>query len=231
MVFSSLRSRNRHSANPNPRLHMGSSRDAHPHRNTHYVDTEPHIPDVKQTHEDIHDTRMRRERETSNSLWHQVDDAHATRKNSHTNHHGYRHNTTLQVDPSPSPQALSQDTNQIISLKTHPAPPPPRHQSSSSSPSCSPVVIPEQDPLTNNASSTSLLFNPAPFTMVSYKNQSVTRHFDVAEGSVCTSLLTSQWWPWQSADPVPKKKPRKSRMPVKIERQRLDSRGHNEEES
>ncbi|XP_021167441.2 zinc finger protein basonuclin-2-like [Fundulus heteroclitus] len=34
MVFSSLRSRNRHSANPNPRLHTGSSsREAHPYRN------------------------------------------------------------------------------------------------------------------------------------------------------------------------------------------------------
>ncbi|GLD69456.1 zinc finger protein basonuclin-2-like protein, partial [Lates japonicus] len=39
MVFSSLRSRNRHSANPNPRLHTGASRDAHTHRNTH---SEPH---------------------------------------------------------------------------------------------------------------------------------------------------------------------------------------------
>ncbi|KAG7215148.1 hypothetical protein INR49_006892 [Caranx melampygus] len=39
MVFSSLRSRNRHSANPNPRLHTGASRDAHTQRNTH---SDPH---------------------------------------------------------------------------------------------------------------------------------------------------------------------------------------------
>ncbi|XP_043954366.1 zinc finger protein basonuclin-2 isoform X1 [Gambusia affinis] len=34
MVFSSLRSRNRHSANPNPRLHTAGSRDAQQNRNT-----------------------------------------------------------------------------------------------------------------------------------------------------------------------------------------------------
>ncbi|XP_023202528.1 zinc finger protein basonuclin-1-like [Xiphophorus maculatus] len=34
MVFSSLRSRNRHSANPNPRLHTAGSRESQPYRNT-----------------------------------------------------------------------------------------------------------------------------------------------------------------------------------------------------
>ncbi|XP_030608838.1 zinc finger protein basonuclin-1 [Archocentrus centrarchus] len=39
MVFSSLRSRNRHSANPNPRLHTATSRDTY--RNIHYKTERP----------------------------------------------------------------------------------------------------------------------------------------------------------------------------------------------
>ncbi|KAK5618352.1 hypothetical protein CRENBAI_019424 [Crenichthys baileyi] len=58
MVFSSLRSRNRHSANPNPRLHTGGSREAQPCRNT-ACGRETQIYEVKQEQTLVHATNMK----------------------------------------------------------------------------------------------------------------------------------------------------------------------------
>ncbi|MEQ2212476.1 hypothetical protein XENOCAPTIV_000165, partial [Xenoophorus captivus] len=58
MVFSSLRSRNRHSANPNPRLHTGGSREAQPCRNT-ACGRETQIYEVKQEQTLVHATNIK----------------------------------------------------------------------------------------------------------------------------------------------------------------------------
>ncbi|MEQ2252764.1 hypothetical protein ILYODFUR_025231 [Ilyodon furcidens] len=58
MVFSSLRSRNRHSANPNPRLHTGGSREAQPCRNT-ACGRETQIYEAKQEQTLVHATNIK----------------------------------------------------------------------------------------------------------------------------------------------------------------------------
>lgn len=270
MVFSSLRSRNRHSANPNPRLHTGASRDAHTHRNTH---TDPHTSTHSETqiHKDktarknIHDTQthMCRGKEFSNSLWQQEDGAHTlvcahtlrNGLNSHVNpQHGCRDITPPQADsPPPSPHSLprtlSQDTSQNFtpSDSTHrsdlhsQAPPPPPFlpacsaSSLGSRPSFAPLIVPAVEKIercrhvqslrTNRAAPASLP-GPAPITVSSCSSQPVSRDDGVTEGK----RLTNQPRQWESGDPMPKKKPRKSSMPVKIERERVEQGGSEEEE-
>ncbi|XP_042257837.1 uncharacterized protein LOC121889719 [Thunnus maccoyii] len=262
MVFSSLRSRNRHSANPNPRLHTGASRDTHTHRNTH---SDPHMSIHTETK--IHDknkhTRMCSEKEIRNTRWQQDDDshtlihAHTPRDglNSRTNpRHGCRQDTLPQVDsPAPSPhplsQTLSQEANQDFPLSDlHPQalPPPllPAHSASSlgSPPSLAPLVVPApeetercQDLLALHTNQTPLspLRGPTPITMTTCNSQSVSSDYGVTKGKcerTCISPLTNQQRWWQSGDPTPKKKPRKSSMPVKIEREKVEGRRNEEEE-
>lgn len=269
MVFSSLRSRNRHSANPNPRLHTGASRDAHTHRNTHTdphtsIQSETQIHKDKTTRKNILDTqtRMCGGKEFSNSLWQQEDGvrAHTLRNglNSHVNpQHGCRDITPPQAaSPPPSPHSLprtlSQDTSQnfppsdstrrsdLHSQGPLPPPPPPllpacSASSLGSSPSFAPLFVPAvektehcrhvQSLRTNHAAPASLP-GPAPITVASCSSQPVSRDRGVTEGK----RLTNQPRQWESGDPMPKKKPRKSSMPVKIERERAEQGGSEEEE-
>lgn len=267
MVFSSLRSRNRHSANPNPRLHTGASRDAHTHRNTH---SEPHtsIHSETQIHKDKNThTRLCREKEISNTLWQQEDDAHTPVRvhtlrnelNGHTNpQHGCRDDTPPPADspppsPHPLPRTLSQDTNHNFTLsdyrsdlQPHAPPPPPLLPARSASslgspPSLVPLVVPVVEKTERCRHLFSLhtahaapapLPGPTPTTMATCNSQSVSRDDSVTEGKrgeACTSPLTNQQRRWESGDPMPKKKPRKSSMPVKIERKKVEG-GRNEEE-
>ncbi|XP_022622383.1 zinc finger protein basonuclin-2-like [Seriola dumerili] len=231
MVFSSLRSRNRHSANPNPRLHTSGSRDAHTHRNTH-----------SETH--------KREQETSNTLRQQDDDAyklariHTLRKglNSHTNpHHGSQHSPSPQVDsPPPSPHPLVLNTNQNDStyrsdlhpqVPPHPPPPlRPAHSTVGSPPSLIPLVVPAADQtehcrpllsLNTNHTAPAPLPDHSPVTMANRNSQ-----YGCNEGR--RGELTNQQRQWESGDHLPKKKPRKSSMPVKIERE-LEGRSNEDE--
>ncbi|KAM7376892.1 hypothetical protein PAMA_013591 [Pampus argenteus] len=227
MVFSSLRSRNRHSANPNPRLHTGTSRDTHTHRNTHsdphmstHNETQIHNKDIRAC-KNVRDThiRMCREKETRNIRWRQDDDAH----------------TPPQIDSpasSPHPRTLSPDTNQdfpLSDLHPHAPPPPllPAHSASSlgSSPSLAPLEEHCRDLLALHTNQTppSPLYGPTSITMTTCNNQSVSSDYSVTKGT----LTNRQAW-WESDDPTPKKKPRKSSMPVKIEREKVE--GTNEEE-
>ncbi|XP_018518639.2 zinc finger protein basonuclin-2-like [Lates calcarifer] len=221
MVFSSLRSRNRHSANPNPRLHTGASRDAHTHRNTH---SEPRT----------------KEKEISNTLWKRDDDANTlvfrNGLNGHaTPQHGSQHNTPPQADsPPPSPHPLPPDTNQNSQVLPPPPPPPPllpAHSASSvgSPPSLVPLVLPVVEKTvrcrhlnTNHAAPTSL---PDHNSVAIARSDS---QYGCIEGK--RGEPTNQQRQWESGDPIPKKKPRKSSMPVKIEREKLEGRRNKEEE-
>ncbi|XP_076580934.1 zinc finger protein basonuclin-2 [Chaetodon auriga] len=267
MVFSSLRSRNRHSANPNPRLHTGAGRDDHTQRNTH---TEPHTSihteiQIHKTRRNVHDshTRICREKGISNTLWRQENEAHMlvrvhTMRNRHTHlQHGFWDNTPPPADsPPPSPHSLPQnqshDTNKTFTLSgstyrsnLHPQgrPPPPLLPASSASllgspPSLLSLVVPavektELHLLSLHANHTPPAHLPGttPVTMVSCNSEPVSHDYGVAEGKqggACTSTLTNQQRRWESGDPMPKKKPRKSSMPVKIERGKVE--GYEEEE-
>ncbi|XP_071316036.1 zinc finger protein basonuclin-2-like [Trachinotus anak] len=232
MVFSSLRSRNRHSANPNPRLHTGASRDAHTHRNTH---SEPH----------------KREKEINNTLWQQDDSAHTLGHiqtltnglNAQPNpQRGNQHNLSPKIDSCPpSPQPLVLDTNKNQSDPTYksnlqaqvPPHPPllPAHSTSSlgSSPSLTNLVTPVAEqtehcrhPMSLNTNHTA----PAPVPdHVSFT--AVIPQYGCTEGK--RGDLTNQQRQWESGDPMPKKKPRKSSMPVKIERE-FEGRSNKEED-
>ncbi|XP_032438759.1 zinc finger protein basonuclin-2-like [Xiphophorus hellerii] len=65
MVFSSLRSRNRHSANPNPRLHTAGSRESQPYRNTLSGQSGVHAP--TQRHQEKQETQGSRNHDSSHS--------------------------------------------------------------------------------------------------------------------------------------------------------------------
>ncbi|XP_039996665.1 zinc finger protein basonuclin-2-like isoform X2 [Xiphias gladius] len=256
MVFSSLRSRNRHSANPNPRLHTGASRDAYTHRNTHSdphtsIHSETQIHKAKQAHKNVHNTRMSSEKDIGNQLWQQDDDAHTLERvhtlrdglNCHTNpHHGSEHNTPPQADsPPPSPHPLPLDTNHSFTRsdspyrsdlhpQVPPNPPPPllpAHSASSvgSPPSLVPLFTPvaEQTELDTNHAATAPLPHHAPVAVASCNSQ-----YGCTKGK--RGELTNQQRQRESGDPMPKKKPRKSSMPVKIERKKLEGRRHREEE-
>ncbi|KAE8279513.1 Zinc finger protein basonuclin-2 [Larimichthys crocea] len=254
MVFSSLRSRNRHSANPNPRLHTGASRDAHTtHRNTH---CETQIHKDKRASENMHDTEPRefREKEISNTLWRQEDDSpvcvHSLKNelNGHANpQHGCRDNTPAQAD-SPPP-TLSQDANQNFTLSDSTSrsdpqalPPTPLLPACSTSslgspPSLVPLVIPEVErtesrrhPLRLHADrpAPARFPGPTPVTMATCNSQPMSRDYCAIEGKHGEALTNQlQMW-WESGDLAPKKKSRKSSMPVKIEREKEE--GMNEEE-
>ncbi|XP_044039851.1 zinc finger protein basonuclin-2-like [Siniperca chuatsi] len=236
MVFSSLRSRNRHSANPNPRLHTGASRDAPTHRNTHTsIHSEAQIHKDKSACKNTHSTHTR----CSNTLWPRDDDAHTLVRvhtlrfglNGHTKpQHGCQDDTHPQADspppsPHPLPRTLSQDTNHNFipcdrtcrsDLYPQAPPPPPRPllpagsaSSLDSPPSLVHLVVPAAEETEHCRhllrTAPAPLAGPAPITVAS------------KQAEVSASPLTNQQRLWESGDPMPKKKPRKSSMPVKIE--------------
>lgn len=230
MVFSSLRSRNRHSANPNPRLHTGAGRDAHAHRTLH-ADT--------QIRRDVHDTHARtgKEKDIGDTIWQQDEDAH-TLTNGYTNP---RHADS----PSPHPlhRTLNQDTNQNCTSSDgsdlHTQTPPPLPPSSLGSPaSLVSLVVPEhRQHLHANHSAPARLLGHAPVSvlMASCDSRPASRDHDVAEGKreearAASPPTNRRQRRWESGDPLPKKKPRKSSMPVKIAREQVEGRRDEEEE-
>ncbi|XP_070404625.1 zinc finger protein basonuclin-2 [Nothobranchius furzeri] len=165
MVFSSLRSRNRHSANPNPRLHTGAVRDAQPDQNTHSVsDTHLHEGEQHQCEEPTS-----RSRESRDTRWQQAPAHGDAMKNGE---HGCWCNAPRLSASPPSSHPHTPD-NLGLGLD--------RSQSR-----VPPLLLPAQ---------------PAS-----------------SEGSPPSGTSLPCRWRWSSADPVPKKKSRKSSMPVKIER-------------
>ncbi|XP_013884504.1 zinc finger protein basonuclin-2 [Austrofundulus limnaeus] len=165
MVFSSLRSRNRHSANPNPRLHTGACRDPHLYRAT---------PENSQRMEDGPDHRHKHGqtcRERDSVFWQRSIDTTPPLNRRLNLQHG-RRSISPQEAGSP-PQTVNQ--NQFID------PNPSQNQ------------IP-------------LLLLPAGTAS------------SVSSSSCRTCLVTNQQW--RLVDPFPKKKPRKSSMPMKIKRER-----------
>ncbi|KAF0028919.1 hypothetical protein F2P81_018024 [Scophthalmus maximus] len=220
MVFSSLRSRNRHSTNPNPRLHTGSSRDTQSDTHTRKTGiSNTRRNDDAQTPVHVHNLR--------NGL------------NCHTNtHHGNRHNTPPHADsPPPAPHRLTHDGNQNLTqsdsnyrpnpqVLPHPPLPLRAHGASSvGSPTPVPQVLPVAEktepcghPLSLNTAHTAP--DHAHVTMANCNGQ-----------YGCIALeLTNQQRQWASGDSIPKKKPRKSSMPVKIERVKSEGRRNKEEE-
>ncbi|XP_059210464.1 zinc finger protein basonuclin-2-like [Centropristis striata] len=252
MVFSSLRSRNRHSANPNPRLHTGTNRDGNTHRNTH-TDPLTGIHSETQTHKDKNaekDSHSTERQISSSRPWQEDDDAHMlVRVHALRNGFSGQRNTyfcrddTQANSPPPSPRPLSHDTSQnfppsdsTYRPNLHPqAPPPPplvpaRSASSlGSPPSLIPLVAraPEKrcrHLLSLHADHT-VVPAPLPSPAPITNSQPVSCDCDVTEGKreeTRSSPLTGRQWQWESGDPVPKKKPRKSSMPVKIEREKVE---------
>lgn len=233
MVFSSLRSRNRHSANPNPRLHTGPSKDTHVHR-----DFETHIHEDKKVFKHAHNTNTRvcREKEARSPRWQQFDEVGSLIKglNGRTEP---QHDTPSPADtPPPSPYL-----NSILNDSTYrsnpqppttpPHPPLSTHSASSlcSPPSPDPLVIPVIEkpdhchlPL-NHTRVSAPLPGPTSVTLAHGKDQSVSCENGVTEDSSITSICSTQQQ-WESRDSVPKKKRRKSSMPVKLERGKVERR-------
>lgn len=186
MVFSSLRSRNRHSANPNPRLHTGSSRHTQIHRHS-----ETHLHQTKQSHKN---TRVCRG----------------------TRFYSDEREGDASPPASPDPQGTSQDSHHLSPSggnlpvqATAAALLLPAHRPSS------PPLVPH-----GGSDSTSI-------TLTNCENHRVSCESSVTERKQ-RDLCPSSWSPatnqqqlGDSGDSVPKKKPRKSSMPVKIEREKV----------
>lgn len=183
MVFSSLRSRNRHSANPNPRLHTGAFRDNRLYRTTRgKICIETPVLRDRQDHKHKHGGQMFREGESSSTFWQHGDDTQPQ----------------LHADTMTSGHLNIQRTPQ---------------EASSPSTSCHETV--EQ----NSSRVTSTIKTQMP--------QLLLPTGPAASGvspSCSSSLLTSQQRRWRLVDPLPKKKPRKSSMPMKIKRESFQSR-------
>lgn len=202
MVFSSLRSRNRHSANPNPRLHTGTVRDTHAQRNTH--SSVQHSSETQMHHEN---TLCKGTRDTRTQMC-PVDSECSlvqthTLKNRFTGqvnvHDGCSDSTHHQADcPPPLPRSRPQDTNQNftplgsahrLDLLTQ-VPPPLARSDTLASPELRPGC--DCGPTTGK------------------------------QGGAGSGPLTNQQQIWESGQVASKKKPRKSSMPVKIERERAE---------
>lgn len=239
MVFSSLRSRNRHSANPNPRLHTSTSRDIH--ANTQ-PDTQTRRDNGARENMHLTQTHASEGKEFRRPLWQQED----TPRNGFNSHvitqQGCHDITPLQADSPPAsphslPQTLSEGSPQKFRTSDQAcrsdlqAPPPPLlfpacdALSVDSLPSFPPSMEKPEGSRQAKSLCTKLVApasfpGPAPIIMASA--QPLSR--EVAKP------VTSQLRHSESCDLVPKKKPRKSSMPVKIERQRAEQRGNEEEE-
>lgn len=239
MVFSSLRSRNRHSANPNPRLHTGThtqrNAQADPHATVH-SDTQKD----KATHQNDTRTHTCGGREVSNSLWQQEDGAHTLTNGHVIPQHGCQDITpprTSSPPPSPPslPKTLSQDANQSFTLSdsTHrsdlhpqdpPPPPPPLLPVCSTSPMGSPPSIALPSLHTNPSAPAPL---PGPIPNLESHDCGVTEE---KRGQAHVSPPTNQQGWREFGGPVVKRKSRKSSTPVKIEREKVEDEGNEEEE-
>ncbi|XP_058481665.1 zinc finger protein basonuclin-2-like isoform X1 [Solea solea] len=168
MVFSSLRSRNRHSANPNPRLHTGSNRDGPSEQCTQDGDS--------CTLERVHRPR--------NGL------------------NGQTYSRPPQTDsPPPSPSPCN-DHDSTLSL--------------------TPLAVMKE---TECVATLNTYNNTAPVSLSGHAPITMANCTKGNQGA-----LTDQQQQWESCDSVPKKKPRKSSTPVKIERGKKEGRSNKKEE-
>lgn len=236
MVFSSLRSRNRHSANPNPRLHTSACRDTRMHRQTH-TDLHQSEDSGAQTHNcrnsqySVQNTHWGKD--LNNSVWQQEDGVHIL-VHSHTvqGQRDHQDLTHLQANTPPSsPHSILRPLSQNLSHNFAPMlGSDPRAQSESPAPTLSarssstqrlphpflPLVIHPGNKRVGNLSTEHT--EPTPLTgsdMITLPGCSVT---PPVSQDLC-----------DTCDPIPKKKPRKSSMPVKIEQERTEQGGTDEE--
>lgn len=229
MVFSSLRSRNRHSANPNPRLHTSACRDSN-HRQTH-TDLHPSEDSGVQTHKsrdsqhDVQNTHLGRD--FINSVWQQEDSSHTLRHSQDQRDH--QDLTNLQArSPSSCPQTFLRPLSQNLypSFTTRLGSDP-RAQGEPPAPTLLPRGSATLGPLHS--------FVPLVIHPVTKKERNLsTEHTEPAPltGSDLIVLAGGSITPPVSQDqrePIPKKKPRKSSMPVKIQQERTKQGGADEE--
>lgn len=237
MVFSSLRSRNRHSANPNPRLHTSACRDTRMHRQIH-TDLHQNEDFVAQTHNgrnsqhSVQNTHW--ENDSNSSVWQQEDGVHIL-VHSHTVPDLQDHRDLTQrikeantppLSPSsilrPLSQNLGYNFTQVLGSDT-------RAQGDS----------PTQT-LSARSSSTQGLPHPSIPLVINPRNKSVqnliTEHTeatlsdsDIIKLSRCSANPPVLQDRCDTCDPIPKKKPRKSSMPVKIKQERAQQ-GETDEE-
>ncbi|XP_077963562.1 zinc finger protein basonuclin-2 [Gasterosteus aculeatus] len=178
MVFSSLRSRNRHSANPNPRLHAGADRDAHgAHKGGHV-----------------------------GVLWRQDEDA---RPNGSNGDADPRRGAPPRLRRTPS-----RDSEESL---TSPGSPSSLAASVYETERCRRPLDPHAD-----HAAPAHLPGPAPVTAGPRDVRPASR--DEREEAHEAN------WQRRSGDSLPKKKPRKSSMPVKIARGGRDGGGKEEED-
>lgn len=236
MVFSSLRSRNRHSANPNPRLHTSACRDTHTHRQMH-TDLHQCKHSGVQTHNSTNSQHSIQNahwgKDFNNSVWQQEDGVHIL-VHSHSvqdqqDHQDLKH---LQAKTAPSsPHSILRPLSQDLSHNFAPIlESNPRAQSESPTLTLSahsfstqglphpfvPLVIHPGNKRVGNASPE--LTEPTPLT----GSDLIT-----LAGCSVTSPVSQDLF--DTCDPIPKKKPRKSSMPVKIEQERAEQGGSDEE--
>lgn len=235
MVFSSLRSRNRHSANPNPRLHMDTLRYAP----TPHKDRETAHTHTRHTH-----------------TWSQH--THTRNRRTHTCDKLYKqqgpHNIATAVPPN-YPQHPQQQQHTPLTHPSNPTPAPHPEPDKPSSPDShkGPIFPRSGHPSVGitaplSSSQTQLLVSSLGEVQPLSQFYRATRQTSPLPSS--SSLLdqlasssglmggakalgSSNQGGWcTSADPAPKKKPRKSSMPLKMEKKVTVSacRGQGEEE-
>lgn len=234
MVFSSLRSRNRHSANPNPRLHTSASRDTHTHRQMHtdLHQSEDLVAHTQSSQHSVQNTHWGNE--PNSSVWRQDDGVHIL-VHSHAvqdlqdhqdlTQQGIKEANTPPLSPPsilrPLSQNLGYNFTKMLGSDT-----PARDESSTST-------------LSARSSSTQGLPHPFLPLVINPGNKRVqsltTEHTettlsgsDIIKLSRCSVTPPASQDRCDTCDPIPKKKPRKSSMPVKIEQER--TQGETEEE-
>lgn len=233
MVFSSLRSRNRHSANPNPRLHMGATRDMRTLRHT-LTDLHQRVDSETQTHKgrnsqgNIQHTCWGKE--FNDSLWQQEDGAHTlVHAQTDRNQQDCQDVTPPQAN---SPPSSSRSLIRPLSLSSHQKFTP--RDGSDLQPQAPPPT-----PLIPSCSSSSLGLPPSFIPLViAPQRKTVPNHTEPAPvtGPALIMLAGCSITPpvshdqFVTGDPIPKKKPRKSSMPIKIEQEKAEQGGTAEEE-
>lgn len=226
MVFSSLRSRNRHSANPNPRLHMGATRDMRTLRHT-LTDLHQRVDSETQTHKErksqgnIQHTCWGKE--FNDSLWQQGDGACTlVQAQTDRNQRDCQDVVPLQAN---SPPSSSHSLLRPLTISSHQ--------------NFTPIGGCDLQPQAPLCSSSSLGLPPS-FTplVIAPPKKTVPNHTEPAPvtGPALIMLAGCSIAPpvshdrFVTGDHIPKKKPRKSSMPVKIEQEKAEQGGTAEEE-
>lgn len=238
MVFSSLRSRNRHSANPNPRLHTSACRDTRMHRQIH-ADLHQSKDFVAQTH-----NGRNSQHNIQNSQW--GNDSHSSAWQQEEGVHIFIHSHTVQ--DLQDHQDLTQQ--EIKEANTPPLclPSIPKQLSQNLAHNFTQMLGSdtrakgESPTLTLTARSSSTQGLPHPFIplvinprnktaqhLIPEHTESTLSDSDIIKLSRCSLTPAISHDRCETCDPIPKKKPRKSTMPVKIKQERTQQ-GETDEE-